>query len=103
MTGSTTTAMAGWTCSPTRAAATRPEEPSEDPQCDDGLDNDDDGLVDWDGFGSGDPDPQCLDRPWRDRELPSPCGLGFEVLALLPLLRALAARRRLSSTPTPLA
>jgi uncharacterized protein YkwD len=74
----------------------------EDPQCDDGIDNDDDGLIDWDGFGSGDPDPQCLDQPWRNSELPSPCGLGFEVLALLPLLRALATRRRPSFISPPL-
>ncbi len=64
------------------------------PPCDDGLDNDGDGWVDWDGFGAGDPDPQCVDRPWRNGEGSPACGLGFEVLALLPLLRALAARRR---------
>jgi hypothetical protein len=67
----------------------------EDPKCDDGLDNDGDGLVDWDGFGSGNPDPQCVDRPWRNGEGPSACGLGLELLLLLPLLSALAARRRL--------
>jgi uncharacterized protein YkwD len=65
----------------------------EDPECDDGLDNDGDGLVDWDGLGWGDPDPQCVDRPWRNRELPPPCGFGFELLGLLPLLRLLASRR----------
>jgi len=66
----------------------------EDPQCDDGIDNDGDGLVDWDGFGSGGPDPQCVDRPWRNRERSSYCGLGFEILALLPLLRLLCTRGR---------
>ncbi len=65
----------------------------EDPKCDDGLDNDGDGLVDWDGYGLGDPDPQCVDRPWRNSEEPSACGLGVEVLALLPLLRVLMGRR----------
>jgi uncharacterized protein YkwD len=70
----------------------------EDPKCDDGLDNDNDGLIDWDGFGSGAPDPPCVDRPWRNRENPYPCGFGFEVLALLPLLRILATRRRRSFT-----
>jgi uncharacterized protein YkwD len=67
----------------------------EDPRCDDGLDNDGDGLVDWDGLGSGSPDLQCVDQPWRDHEHPFACGLGFEVAVLLPLLSALAFRRRL--------
>jgi hypothetical protein len=66
----------------------------EDPKCDDGLDNDGDGFIDWDGLGAVDPDPQCVDRPWRNRESPSICGLGVELSLLLPLLSALATRRR---------
>jgi hypothetical protein len=66
----------------------------EDPKCDDGLDNDGDGFIDWDGFGSGDPDPHCVDRPWGQRENTAACGLGVELPLLLPLLAALAIRRR---------
>ena len=84
----------GWVDALTDPGCRDPAWAFEDPKCDDGLDNDGDGLVDWDGFGSGDPDPQCVDRPWRNGESPSACGLGFEVLVLLPLLSALAARRR---------
>jgi uncharacterized protein YkwD len=68
--------------------------PFEDPPCDDGIDNDGDGLIDWDGFGSGDPDPHCVDRPWRNTESPYGCGLGVELLVVIPLLGAFAARRR---------
>lgn len=89
----------------------------EDPACQDGLDNDGEGFVDFDGGqsvygvclsgscppgvsdpdqdGSADPDPQCVDRPWRDREAPSPrCGIGWELALLLPAMRTL--RRRAS-------
>jgi len=52
---------------------------SESSACDDGLDNDGDGFADWDGAGLGDPDPQCQDTPWRDKETPSSCGLGAEL------------------------
>jgi spore coat protein A len=59
----------------------------ENPQCDDGADNDGDGLRDWDGAGVGNPDPQCVDRPSRDREAASSCGLGAELALLLAVLR----------------
>jgi hypothetical protein len=67
----------------------------EDPQCQDGIDNDGDGAIDFDGglsvLGAGnpnltDPDPQCVDRPWRDRERRRSCGLGFESALLVTLL-----------------
>jgi hypothetical protein len=80
--------------------------PLEDPQCQDGIDNDGDGMMDYDAGlfanGSADlagPDPQCVDKPWRDREAPYergsyPCGLGAELTLLLPPLFWLLARRR---------
>ena len=75
------------------------KEPSwwiENPQCQDGFQNDGDGKMDYDGglsiFGTGDPlitspDPQCLDKPWRNNEgQPASCGLGIELVLLLPPL-----------------
>ncbi len=60
---------------------------TESPECDDGLDNDGDGRIDLD-------DPQCSSA-WRLREARRPgCGLGFELLAVAPLLAWLHARRR---------
>jgi len=64
---------------------------TESPACQNGLDDDKDGFVDWDGGGVGDPDPQCVNAPWRKTEAPSGCGLGPE---LLPALAALALARR---------
>jgi hypothetical protein len=64
---------------------------SREPACDDGLDNDGDGAVDWDGGGGAAPDPQCQGDPARN-ERPPRCGLGIEAGLLLPLLWA--ARRR---------
>jgi hypothetical protein len=62
-------------------------------QCSDGLDNDGDGGVDFDGGESAlgavvaEADLECIGKPWRNRETPSSrCGLGFEVALLLPLL-----------------
>jgi uncharacterized protein YkwD len=63
----------------------------ENPHCDDGLDNDGDGAADWDGGAAGPVDPQCQGKPWRSRETPGSCGLGFEVA---PLLAGLLAARR---------
>jgi 3-phytase len=62
------------------------------PQCGNWIDDDGDGLVDWDGGGAGGPDPQCVERPWRDRETGRSCGLGFELS--LPLAGLLAASLR---------
>jgi cysteine-rich repeat protein len=66
----------------------------EDPQCSDGIDNDADGRIDWDGGGAGDPDPQCVGKPFRNNERSS-CGLGAELaLLLVALRRGFATRRR---------
>jgi hypothetical protein len=65
----------------------------EDPACDDGLDNDADGAFDWDGAGLGPADPQCRGDGWRDRETRPRCGLGFELVLLVPALGGLRRRR----------
>lgn len=67
----------------------------EDPACDDGIDNDGDTGIDWDGGpGAGPIDPECVGRPWAVSELPPLCGLGFELVLVLPLLARLRLRRR---------
>jgi hypothetical protein len=67
---------------------------AEDPQCDDGIDNDGDGGVDWDGGpGGGSPDPQCVSAPWRNAEKSGSCGLGFELVLVVPLLARLRRRQ----------
>jgi hypothetical protein len=61
-------------------------------ECADGLDNDDDGLIDYQPSGGG--DPNCTVR-WDTKEAAAPsnsCGMGPELLVLLPAL--LLARRR---------
>jgi hypothetical protein len=94
----------------------------EDPQCQNGIHDDGDGLVDFDGGesihgacaggtcppgvsdpdgdGVADPDPQCVGRPYRNNERPtSSCGLGLELVLLLPGLAALRARRSRAGAP----
>ena len=76
--------------------------PLENPQCQDGLNNDpgQDARIDWDGGASAGlppaqqtaPDPQCAGRPWRNLEGKVGCGLGFELVLLLPLLALRRAR-----------
>ncbi|MEN8183248.1 MAG: hypothetical protein ABFS46_12020, partial [Myxococcota bacterium] len=69
----------------------------ENPRCDDDLDNDGDGRLDWDGGDEpGEPDPDCVDAPWRGDEGPrqSRCGVGFELALLLPWLGWLQRRGR---------
>jgi hypothetical protein len=65
--------------------------PTENPQCQDGVNNDGQVGIDFDGGASRNggvaldvPDPQCTSA-WKDREAPS-CGLGAELLLLVPLL-----------------
>lgn len=66
----------------------------EDPKCSNGVDDDGDGKIDWDGGGAGvEPDPQCLDAPYKDRE-GTRCGLGAETVLLLAASLAAARRRR---------
>ncbi|MCI0636987.1 MAG: hypothetical protein L0206_24190 [Actinobacteria bacterium] len=78
----------------------------EDPLCDDDLDNDNDGKIDWDGVdtnGDGDftdpgevpPDTYC-DQGWKNREK-ARCGLGFELVLGLAVLVSLRGRRRIPS------
>jgi len=62
----------------------------EDPACDNALDDDGDSLVDGD-------DPQCAGSPawWTDEAVAyrSGCGLGFELVLVIPPLAALRRRR----------
>jgi len=69
--------------------------------CQDGVDNDEDGLVDFDGGASlhggvavGDPDPECAGAPWRVIEDIQGCGLGAELVLVVPGLMWLRGRRR---------
>jgi len=72
----------------------------EAPACSDGIDNDGDGLVDVEGGPFGEPPDDICASPAQNRENPkSGCGLGPELLALLPLLAA--ARRRRASRSSP--
>ena len=76
----------------------------ENPKCQDGLDNDADGTIDFDGGAflnggapTGPADPDCIAKPWRDREAPGrACGLGADVALVLPIIAALRRRRRRS-------
>lgn len=64
-----------------------PWHPLENPECDDWIDNDGDGLADAD-------DPVCRDRPWySSEERRTGCGLGAELGVVLPLLLGLWRRR----------
>jgi hypothetical protein len=72
-----------------------PTGPTENPACDDGLDNDSDGQIDWNGGPGGEPaDTVCNGQGWRGREAPRRCGLGFELALLLVPLMGIHARRR---------
>ena len=65
----------------------------EDAQCDDDQDNDGDGFQDWDGgAGGGTPDPEC-NVAWRNREAKGLCGIGWELVLVVPVLQRLRRRR----------
>ena len=86
--------------------------PTENPQCQDGKNNDGATGIDFDGGASldldhngsidatfnaatpavGAPDPQCIGKPWANKERTG-CGLGFELVFLAPLLSRLARKR----------
>jgi cysteine-rich repeat protein len=73
---------------------------TEEPACQNGRDDDGDGLVDFDGGASlglaSPPDPYCTSLTAAQEAPPQPppgCGLGPELLALLPLLEGLRRRR----------
>jgi hypothetical protein len=81
-----------------------PSDPLEDPACQNGLDDDGDGVIDFDGgisvLGAGSPDitppdPTCFGLAWLDWEGDGlSCGLGFELVLVLPAL--VLVRRRLT-------
>jgi hypothetical protein len=74
----------------------------ENAQCQDGQSNDGDGLIDFDGgaWANGGvpvtaPDPQCVARPWRNKETPdSSCGLGAELVLVFGALGWARVRQR---------
>ncbi len=82
----------------------------EDPHCQDGINNDpaQDDLIDFDGglsalgYVATDPDPQCVGKPWQNREKRGTrvCGLGAELALLLPALIWLRCRSRGSKSAT---
>ena len=83
----------GDTDHPDDAACAAPGSGFEGPACDDGLDNDGDGRVDWDGGGVGDLDPQCSFDPRDPTEGgKKKCGLGWELVWIVPALARLRRR-----------
>jgi hypothetical protein len=64
-------------------------------RCDDDVDNDGDGKIDFDGGpGGGAPDPNCSSA-WDNRERvhqTTGCGIGPELVLLLPLVYWLKRR-----------
>ena len=66
----------------------------ENPQCNDGIDNDGDGSIDL-------ADPDCS-QPWDTSEFPNiSCGMGIELVVLLPPLLWLGRRVRSSRRAIP--
>jgi cysteine-rich repeat protein len=73
---------------------------SESPLCSNGIDDDNDGKVDFDGGGFGLADPQCAAASGNVEATAPPstgCGMGPELLLVVPLL-GLGLRRRRAGT-----
>jgi hypothetical protein len=82
------------------AAADDDSERSSALACDDGLDNDGDGLADFSPTpGAGDPSCVAPTSPSESPQTGGGCGVGPELLLLVPALRALRAVRRRSREP----
>ncbi|MGH0037642.1 MAG: hypothetical protein ACQGVK_21645 [Myxococcota bacterium] len=60
--------------------------------CADGLDNDGDGAIDWDGGPAGEPADEFCQGPDQNREAPRSCGLGAELLLVAWSLRRILGR-----------
>ena len=82
----------GFVDSPSDPACTTPRRPSEQTQCQDGIDNDGQLGIDFDGGASrngGVPlavaDPECAGSPGRNLEVRVGCGIGFELAPLFAL------------------
>jgi DNA-binding beta-propeller fold protein YncE len=76
----------------------------ENPQCQDGLNNDNWSGIDFDGGASVNggvpiaaPDPQCT-TAWKNKEAAATCGLGAELALVLPLI-GVGCRRSRRITP----
>jgi len=74
------------------------------PACSNGIDDDGDGRIDFDGGASrnggvplADPDPPCVGKPHRNRETPNACGLGGELVLAFGIASAWRRRRPGSS------
>jgi hypothetical protein len=90
----------GFTDHPADPGCQGPGSPDERTACQDGLDNDADGFVDFDGGASlhgGTPiapaDPFCTAAFVNREKRKAACGLGFEIALALPLVAALRRRR----------
>jgi hypothetical protein len=114
----------GWADHPDDPGCETADQGFENPQCQDGLNNDPGqdalGLIDYDGGqslygaceggscpagvsdpegdGVANPDPQCVNKPWKNKERRKtssyPCGLGAELTLLLAPLLWLGGRRK---------
>lgn len=76
------------------------------PACSNGIDDDGDGRIDFDGGASHnggvaltDPDPPCVDKPNRNRETANACGLGAELALVLGAATAWRRRRTARARP----
>ncbi|HUU58744.1 MAG TPA: S8 family serine peptidase [Phycisphaerae bacterium] len=78
--------------------------PGPPPMCSDGIDNDGDNKIDWDGGAAAglsateqrEPDRDCANKPWKNKEATTGCGLGFELALILAAFGGFRARRKSS-------